>query len=400
MKDNMLLTHQLTILPSLQDLSQTLVNTLLNGEQGVNREKQERCQIRANHDYEAIQCWLNEYRHKPTTYRTYQKEAERLLLWAIFQRKKALSSLDRDDLEAYLLFLDDPQPSEIWCAKLGGRGCKRGDPNWRPFTGGLSHSTKMTTISCIDSLLNYLVDARYLAFNPFSLMRKKKLRTQQLQTATLNMQERILTVEDWHTMLDTLDNMPSSTESLKNEKERLRFIVHILYFLGLRVNELVTHTWNAFRKVDDEWWFYVMGKGDKPGRIPVNHELLRSVIKYRTHLKRSLYPNPQDTTPLIISLVTEEAISARQINKILKKLAIETAKNITDVDRAKKMRKFSAHWLRHLSASMQDRAGIQFKHIRANHRHENDETTRRYVHTFDQDRYQDMQKLKLRIDNG
>lgn len=396
MKD-MSSAQQLTVFPSLQELSQTL---LLNGEQGINREKQERCQIRANHDYEAIQCWLNEYKHKQTTYRTYQKEAERLLLWSLFQRQKALSSLDRDDLEAYLLFLDDPHPREIWCAKLGGRGCKRGDPNWRPFTGGLSYSTKITAISCIDSLFNYLVDARYLAFNPLSLMRKKKLRTQHIQLATLNMQERILTPEDWHCMLDTLDNMPISTEGLKNEKERLKFIVHILYFLGLRVNELVTHAWNAFRKADDEWWFYVIGKGDKPGRIPVNQELLRSVIQYRSHLKKSIYPDEQDREPLITSLVTEEAITARQINKILKKLALETAKNITDTERARKIKKFSAHWLRHLSASMQDRAGIAFKHIRENHRHENDETTRRYIHTFDQDRYRDMQKLKLRQGKG
>jgi hypothetical protein len=66
-------------------------------------------------------------------------------------------------------------------------------------------------------------------------------------------------------------------------------------------------------------------------------------------------------------------------------------------DIVKKLKKFSAHWLRHLSASMQDRSGIAFKHIRANHRHENDETTRRYVHALDLDRHQDMQKLALRI---
>jgi len=47
---------------------------------------------------------------------------------------------------------------------------------------------------------------------------------------------------------------------------------------------------------------------------------------------------------------------------------------------------------------MQDRAGIQFKHIRANHRHENDETTRRYVHAIDNERHKEMKKLKLRTE--
>lgn len=383
--------------PSLKLLPEVL-NSYLSGEQGQNREEQHHCQIRAKNDYEALQCWLNEYRHKAATFRTYQKEGERFLLWAIYQKQKPLSGLDRDDMEAYLTFLDDPQPREIWCAKLGGRGCKRGDPNWRPFTGGLSHAAKMTAISAIDSLLNYLVDARYLTFNPLSLMRKKRTNIKDTQPKELVLQERILTIDEWHAMLDTMDNYPESTKAEKNEKERLKFLIAILYFLGLRINELATHSWNAFRKIDDCWWFYVMGKGDKAGRIPVNDELLRAVIHYRAHLKKSPYPSSDEATPLVASSITGKAITPRQINKILKILAERTAVQFSNQpDKAKKLKKFSAHWLRHLSATMQDKAGIEFKHIRANHRHENDETTRRYVHALDKERHADMQKLALKI---
>jgi integrase len=389
----------LITLPSLQQLPEKL-SIQLNGENGTNRERNHHCQIHAKNDYEALQCWLNEYRHKATTFRTYQKEAERFLLWSVFQREKPLSSLDRDDLEAYIQFLDDPKPREVWCAKLGGRGCRRGDKNWRPFTGSLNQATKMTALSIIDSLLNYLVDARYLSFNPFMLMRKRHLRAKALQSAEFKVQERMLSIVEWHTLLDTLDNLSETTNVQKNEKARLTFLVSILYFLGLRINELATHTWNAFRKMDDSWWFYVLGKGDKLGRIPVNDELLRAVINYRAHFKKSPYPSIDETTPLIVSFTTSKAITPRQINKLLKKLAIETAKKFSSQpDKAIKLRKFSAHWLRHLSASMQDRAGIQFKHIRENHRHENDETTRRYVHAIDKERHQDMQKLRLRIPN-
>jgi len=159
---------------------------------------------------------------------------------------------------------------------------------------------------------------------------------------------------------------------------------------------LATHTWNSFKKIDNEWWFYVMGKGDKLARIPVNDELLRAIIVYRAYLKKSPYPSADEAIPIITSF-RGNAITARQMNKILKKLALATAqKYIDQIDKFKKIKKFSAHWLRHISASMQDRAGIQFKHIRANHRHENDETTRRYVHAIDRDRHIDMQKLSLR----
>ncbi|MHB1222364.1 MAG: tyrosine-type recombinase/integrase [Gammaproteobacteria bacterium] len=372
-------------------------SVLLNGEAGSNREMNARCQIKAKNDYEALQCWLNEYRHKATTFRTYQKEAERFLLWAIFQIKKPLSSLDRDDLETYIHFLDDPQPKEKWCGSYGGRLYKRGDANWRPFTGPLSHSAKITAVSIIDSLLNYLVDARYLAFNPLSLMRKKHLKSKHINASEIALQERMLTIDEWHTMLEVLENFPETTLSEINEKARLNFLVNILYFLGLRINELATHNWNAFRKIDEQWWFYVFGKGDKLGRIPVNDEFLRAIILYRAHLKLTPFPSIDETTPLIVSFTTKEAITPRQINKILKRLAIETSKRFDDQpEKVKKIQKFSAHWLRHLSASMQDRAGIEFKHIRANHRHENDETTRRYVHAIDQERHQDMQKLSLR----
>lgn len=380
--------------PSLLLLCQSLKKEL-SGEEGSNREQQAHCQIPARHDYEALQCWLNEYRHKPATYRTYQKEAERFLLWSVFQRKKPLSSLNREDLEAYLTFLADPQPKSVWCTKKTGRGCKRGDLDWRPFTGSLSESAKATAVSCIDSLLNYLVEARYLSFNPLGLMRKRA-RKVTVQSHELTLQERMLTLEEWHAMLHTLEQWPEGTPLEKNKKVRLTFLVQILYFLGLRIHELATHTWNAFRKIEDQWWFYVMGKGDKLGRIPVNDGLLRAVITYRAYLKRNPYPAPDETTPLVPSL-RGDAMTPRQMNKLLKELAWATAQQFAHrPDQATKLKKFSAHWLRHLSASMQDRAGIAFKHIRANHRHENDETTRRYVHAIETERHQDMQKLTLR----
>ena len=48
---------------------------------------------------------------------------------------------------------------------------------------------------------------------------------------------------------------------------------------------------------------------------------------------------------------------------------------------------------------MQDRAGIKFGHIRANLRHENDETTRIYVHAEDIERFEAIQKLGLISDS-
>jgi site-specific recombinase XerD len=385
-----------SVFPSIKELP-ILLTQVLSGVAGSNREREDRCQIQASNDYEALQCWLNEYRETETTFRTYQKEGERFLLWSVLQRKKALSSLDRDDLEAYLDFLEDPRPYDTWCSKKGGRGCKRGEKGWRPFKGPLSQNAKRTAVSAIDSLLNYLVDARYLAFNPLKLMRKRKIKRHTIHRDDFSLQERTLAPDEWDALLNTLENYPETTSKERDEKARTKFIVYILYFLGLRINELATHDWKAFHKIENDWWFYVIGKGGKLGRVPVNDELLKAIIIYRTYLKKPMYPTSQDESPIIVSFKRGKPLTPRHINKVLKKLALKTSKKFkNDPGKIAKLRKFSAHWLRHLSASMQDRAGIQFKHIRANHRHENDETTRRYVHAIDRERHEDMQKLKLR----
>lgn len=383
----------------LTQLPKFVITSDLDGSQGTNRDRKNRCQINAERDHEAIQCWLNEYRHKATTYRTYQKESERFVLWCVHQQKKAFSSVDRADMESYINFLDDPLPKEMWCAKPNGRRCTRGSIHWRPFVGGLSASAKATALSAIDSLFNYLVYAQYLLFNPLGLIRKRSVskKINDLSGA-FKLQERILDLEEWNVMLDVMENLPEGSPDEKKEKMRLQFLVKILYYLGLRIEELSTHTWGAFKKIENQWWFFVIGKGSKPAKIPVNDELLRVIIHYRIFLHKAPLPTPDETAPLIHSFRTGQKISMRHMNTVLKTLALETAKKFThQPEKEKKLKKFSAHWLRHLSASMQDRTGIAFKHIRGNLRHENDETTRRYVHALDDDRHQDMQKLTLRI---
>ncbi len=73
----------------------------------------------------------------------------------------------------------------------------------------------MTAISAIDSLFNYLVDARYLTFNPMSLIRKKRFSVKNKISNELALHERILTIDEWHAMLDTLDHYPAATASEK-----------------------------------------------------------------------------------------------------------------------------------------------------------------------------------------
>jgi hypothetical protein len=62
-----------------------------------------------------------------------------------------------------------------------------------------------------------------------------------------------------------------------------------------------------------------------------------------------------------------------------------------------KLEKFSPHWLRHLSASHQDKAGIPVSMIRENHRHQSAQTTQIYIHSEDNARFLEMQKIKMDV---
>ncbi|KWI26341.1 hypothetical protein WT71_20000 [Burkholderia stagnalis] len=84
----------------------------------------------ATNDYEAVQAWLALH-ETAATQRAYRKEAERLILWSIVERGRALSSLTTDDAIAYRAFVRRPTPRERWM----GPPRPRDSVEWRPFQG-------------------------------------------------------------------------------------------------------------------------------------------------------------------------------------------------------------------------------------------------------------------------
>lgn len=306
-------------------------------------------------------------------------------------RKTTLGKLDRDDVEAYVHFLQNPEPRERWCGPKGGRKAL-GNKNWYPFAGPLGASAIKTSLAILNSLMSYLVDARYADFNPFMLMRRKTRFQDKFVLQNLAIQERILGPREWQVVIQALNSYPHNAK-----KERLTFLVTILFLLGLRIDELARATWAQFRQINQKWWFFVQGKGDRLGKIPVNTELLHAVITYRHAQGKSPLPSELDTSPVISSLSDpNRGLGTRQMSNLIKELAHHAAALLSHEPQIQqKLLRFSPHWLRHLSASAQDLAGISFTHIKHNLRHQNEQTTRQYVHAYDDERHQDMEKLKF-----
>ena len=364
----------------------------LTGNVGINRYDKKHCQISATNDWQAIQCWLNEFYDSPQTLRNYRKEAERLLLWSINQRQKALSDLGREDFQFYQEFLVDPQPSNIWC----GPRAERTSPRWRPFKGPLSDNSQRQALIIINALFSYLVDAGYLAGNPLSLIRRRnrKLRPQADQAIS---QQRYLDHKTWELLKSYLATQPRETPKQENHFQRNRFLFHLLYLMAPRVSEVSSHSMNSFRLYRGQWWWFVLGKGEKQGKIPASDEMLSALVQYREHLNLTSLPEENDTSPLLRSISGGKGISANMVYRQVKSVVKAAAEDIRleNPIQATILEKASTHWFRHTSVTHGDDAGIDLKYLTRSARHEKIETTAIYQHAEDDQWHKAWQKLKF-----
>ena len=363
----------------------------LDGSQGDNRLPQAHCQIQADNDWQAIQCWLAEFEGSPQTHRNYRKEAERLLLWSVKQRHKPISSLLREDFQAYQAFLVDPQPAAYWC----GPRAPRYTPSWKPFRGPLSEASRRQSLIVINALLSYLVDAGYLRGNPLSLIRRRN-KALKPQTSEAIAQERFLDQATWGHLKDYITALPQETRREIEHFERIRFLFHFLYLLAPRVSEVANHPMNSFREFRGKWWWFVEGKGGKKAKVPVNDEMLDALMRYRRFLGLDDLPAQDDTSPVFRSVKGDKAVSDNMVYRLVKETVIAAAKTINADSpiNARKLGRASTHWFRHTAVTHGDDSGIGIKYIQASARHEKLETTATYQHAEDHRWHDEWQRLR------
>lgn len=356
------------------------------------------CLIDANNDIQAVAIWLEQYSHKNTTYSTYKRESDRLLLWCVYETGKSLAQLQFDDINQYIKFLSSPP--KRWCTTVGGiRTSGYGVGKWRPFLGPLSDSARNTAIRVVNSLLNFLVNANYLRANPLRLIKQRDKFNLKAEDYKYSVWSKILDDNEWQALQQVLKDMPEATNFEKDNKKRCQFIFACMYLLGLRISEVAGSTWNTFKFHQGAWWFFVRGKGDKLGHIPVNEQLLTIIKNYRIYLGKSALPDESDTQNLIISKQTKRPLSIKQIYSLIKAIGLQAAQKFEESSGSyKKLQALSPHSLRHLSASHQDRAGISLTMIQENLRHSSVNTTKIYVHADDLARSKAIENIKLNIE--
>ncbi|MBV7547555.1 site-specific integrase [Pseudomonas sp. PDM26] len=195
-------------------------------------------------------------------------------------------------------------------------------------------------------------------------------------------------------------------ENKLNVCERTLFIIATIYSMYLRVSDMVGRdNWKPmmsdFRKDDHgNWWFHVIGKGNKSAKISVKDEYMNVwMARYRRFLNLTPAPYPGDSAPLLQSLKGRAGLSEGHIRSLVQEVfdySLERmrAEGFPDDD-IKNLRSASLHWLRHTSATA-DAKVRDHKDLQADLRHQSLATTvDTYYNSRDEERHRSNKNLSI-----
>jgi site-specific recombinase XerD len=356
-------------------------------------------------DYQLAIEFLYSYRGSEETFKSYRRELERLLQWAWLVAQKPVQTLNRQDIERFIEFCQ--QPPKTWLGTkhvarfIEREGLRQPNQAWRPFVvraskkatrQGLTASTDDFQLSqsalraifaVLSSFYNYLIQEEAIANNPILQIRQKSkfLRKQQSSHRVI----RRLSDVQWQTVIAETRELADKQPEIH---ERSLFILTACYAMYLRISELVATTrWEpqmGHFQQDNEghWWFFTVGKGNKERQIAVSDRMLTALKHYRKHLGLPALPALGETTPLIVKMRSKGSItSTRAIRQIVQDCfdhAIAQLRRQGEIQEADRLLEATVHWLRHTGIS-EDVKIRPREHVRDDAGHSSSAITDRYI---------------------
>lgn len=388
---------------------------------------------KALESYLVVRSFLRSYAGNQATFNSFRTHAERLLLWSLIIAKKSILDIRRVDAEMFMEFCLHP-PAE-WVGpvvksrflRLGGRKRLESDEyivnkDWRPFSSTVTKRDRKIAVesskdlaarpyqmaqgsvaqvfAVCGSFFQHAMDEGLTESNPFRAIKQKSIYKQR---TVLDVSARSLTELQWSFVIDCAEQM--AAEDPKHE--RTLFIVASIFSMYLRVSDLVgRENWRPSmgdlrRDTVGNWWFHVVGKGNKAARISVRDDYVDCYLtRYRRYLGLSPLPSPQDVAPLIGTLNGRGGLSDRYIRSLLQVVFDRALKRMQEEgwsdDEIDQLRSASLHWLRHTSATF-DAPLREMKDLQADLRHNSLSTTQNiYYNSLDEQRASSMKMLKIR----
>ncbi|MBD9676567.1 site-specific integrase [Pseudomonas sp. PDM18] len=389
-------------------------------------------QTMAIDSYLAVRGFLKSYAGNEATYNSYRTHVERLLLWSALVAEKPLIDLRRKDAEAFMEFCLNPPADWIGpviksrFVRVGGRKKLESDscvvnPDWRPFSSTLakrerklaaemlselperpyrmSQGSVAQVFAVCGSFFQHAMDEGLTEVNPFRAVKQKSIYKQR---NTLDVASRSLTQLQWNFVIETAELMAAEDP----QHERTLFVIATLFSMYLRISDLVGRdnwepTMGDFRRDSTgNWWFHVVGKGNKAAKISVRDDYVQDyLVRYRRHLRLPPLPSPQDKFPLLTTLRGRAGLSDRHIRLLLQEVFDRSLRRMAaegwSDDEIDQLRSASLHWLRHTAATF-DAPHRDMKDLQADLRHNSLSTTQNtYYNSLDEQRAHSIKGLKV-----
>jgi len=269
----------------------------------------------------------------------------------------------------------------------------------RPYR--LSQASVAQVFAVCGSFYQHAIDEGLTEANPFRAVKQKSIFKQR---NTFDVTSRSLTQLQWSYVIDTAEHMATTDP----RHERTLFIVATLFSMYLRISDLVgrdnwTPTMGDIRRDSmGNWWFHVVGKGNKAAKISIRDEYIKNyLIRYRQYLHLPALPSAHEKTPLLSSLKGRGGLSDRHVRLLLQELFDRAVGRMLDEgwsdDEIDNLRSASLHWLRHTSATF-DAPYREMKDLQSDLRHNSLSTTQNtYCNPLDEQRAHSVKSLPIKF---
>ncbi len=352
-------------------------------------------------DYYFALRYLTSYRGSTATFNAYRREVERILQWLWLVQGASLKHVRREDIEQFMEFCISPPKHWIGTKNVARfksqQGLRLANPEWRPFvcpsnkalgTKGLvseycpSQKAIQSSFAILSSFFNFLIQEEFISANPVALVRQK---SRFIQSSQNQPPVRRISNYQWDEVIRVAQVLASKNPE---QHERTLFILNCLLGMYLRISELVsdersTPVMGDFRTDQDRnWWFHVVGKGNKSRIITVSNGMLEALQRYRLSLGLQALPFPGETTPLIPKIHGHGPVtSTRQIRNLVQMCFDGAYANLValgQADEATELKAATVHWLRHTGIS-EDVKIRPREHVKEDAGHTSMATTDKYI---------------------
>jgi site-specific recombinase XerD len=384
----------------------------LTGVSGTNRAYFNK--IEARDDFAAIQTWLRSVGSKVHTVRSYKGQAERFLLWMVFERQKPLSSATTEDCISYRDFLDALDEGKLWFWNLsrecwiGSRSTPRWRDDWKPFSGPLAPTSQKQAVTILTTMCEWLVRQKYLESNPWDGVSCNYSPNGKIRA------DHSLTMQQWQTVI-------AASHAMKPGEKQTRLYLALIfaYGLGLRLSEIAAarmamHKEQAGRPnpgikraVDGHGWdIVVLGKGGKVRTVPIPNAVMNALAAYGEIIGLGGDVGAWPEGYIIFQTLGDgswrvkksedyarQPMSESQVYRMFKghfKIAASRMETAAD---AGHLIQASTHWLRHTHATHALEAGAEIEEVQENLGHSSVAITAIYTHASRKRRKSAVEKL-------